>query len=341
LPPRLSAEEASMAHARRAPRGRIVGLLVFGCSLVLAAPAFAEPGYPNRPVRIMVGFGPGGVADVTMRMLAQKLSERLGQQFIVDNRPGAGGILAHRAVLSGPPDGYTLVVSGNGSAITKTLFQSLPYDVLNDFTPISVTAFLDLLIVTKADGPLKSVKDIITAARANPGKLNFGTVAPGSTQHLSAELFRMKTDINVARITYRTSPDLVNALLRGDVDVIFEYYAGVASALPEGKIRAVASTGDKRSPWSSDVPTVAESGVADYVVWSWNALAGPAGMPRDVIDLLNREVNVALRDPELQRKARLFGLDARGTTPEEMDQRMRTDIAKWAEVIEKAGLQKQ
>ena len=151
----------------------------------------------------------------------------------------------------------------------------------------------------------------------------------------------MKTGIDVARVTYRTSPDLVNALLRGDVDVIFEYYAGVAAALPEGKIRAVASTGDKRSPWTPDVPTVAESGVPDYVVWSWNALAGPAGMPRDVIDLLNREVNAALRDPELQRKARLFGLDARGTTPEEMDQRMRSDIAKWAEVIEKAGLQKQ
>jgi tripartite-type tricarboxylate transporter receptor subunit TctC len=328
-----------MVHAWRTRRGRIVALLVLGCWLFPVAPASAEPGYPSRPVRIMVGFGPGGVADVTMRMLAQKLSEKLGQQFIVDNRPGAGGILAHRAVLAGPPDGYTLVVSGNGSAITRSLFRSLPFDVLTDFTSISITAFLDLLIVTKADGPLRNVNDIIAAARAHPGKLNFGTVAPGSTQHLSAELFRMKTDIDVARVTYRTSPDLVNALLRGDVDVIFEYYAGVASALPEG--RAVASTGDKRSPWSPDVPTVAESGVADYVVWSWNALAGPAGMPRDVIDLLNREVNLALRDPELQRKARLFGLDARGTTPEEMDQRMRADIAKWAEVIEKAGLQKQ
>jgi tripartite-type tricarboxylate transporter receptor subunit TctC len=333
-----------MTHRRRAARtvNLLRGLLLLlGCVPLLAGAAFAEPGYPSRPVRIMVGFGPGGVADVTMRMLAQKLSERLGQQFIIDNRPGAGGILAHRAVLSGPPDGYTLVVSGNGSAITKSLFRSLPYDVLADFTPISVTAFLDLLIATKADGPLRSVNDIIAAARAHPGKLNFGTVAPGSTQHLSAELFRLKTGIDVARVTYRTSPELVNALLRGDVDVIFEYYAGVAAALPEGKIRAVASTGDKRAPWTPEVPTVAESGVPDYVVWSWNALAGPAGMPRDVIDLLNREINTALRDPELQRKARLFGLDARGTTPEEMDQRMRTDIAKWAEVIEKAGLQKQ
>jgi len=333
-----------MAYETRAACGRIGRLrcLIFLlCAPLLTSAASAEPGYPNRPVRIMVGFGPGGVADVTMRMLAQKLSERFGQQFIVDNRPGAGGILAHRAVLSGPPDGYTLVVSGNGSAITKTLFQSLPYDVLNDFTPISVTAFLDLLLATKTDGPLRNVNDIIAAAKANPGKLNFGTIAPGSTQNLSAELFRMKAGIKVALVTYRTTPDLVNAIQRGDVDVGFDYYAGVTAALQEGKIRAVASTGDTRAPWTPDVPTVAESGLKDYVVVSWNALAGPAGMPRDVIDLLNREVNVALRDPELQRKARLFGLDARGTTPEEMDQRMRSDIAKWAEVIEKAGLQKQ
>jgi tripartite-type tricarboxylate transporter receptor subunit TctC len=332
-----------MARASNVVRVHRFGraILLLGCLLSLSSPAASEPGYPSRPVRIMVGFGPGGVADVTMRMLAQKLSERLNQQFIIDNRPGAGGILAHRAVLAGPPDGYTLVVSGNGSAITRSLFRSLPYDVLTDFTSISVTAFLDLLIATRADGPLRSVNDIIAAARANPGKLNFGTVAPGSTQHLSAELFRMKTGIDVARVNYRTSPDLVNALLRGDVDVIFEYYAGVAAALPEGKIRAVASTGDKRAPWTPDVPTVAESGVSDYVVVSWNALAGPAGMPRDVIDLLNREVNAALRDPDLQQKARRFGLDARGTTPEEMDERMRADVAKWAEVIEKAGLQKQ
>ena len=321
---------------------RLFRLLIFlACAPFFTVTALAEPGYPNRPVRIMVPYGPGGVADVTMRMLAQKLGEKLGQQFVIDNRPGAGGINAHRAVISAPADGYTLVVSGNGSAISKTLFKSLPFDVLTDFTPISVTAYLDLLIATKADGPLKSVTDIIAAAKANPGKLNFGTIAPGSTQNLSAELFRMKADIKVALVTYRTTPDLVNAILRGDVDAGFDYYAGLNAGLHEGKLRAVASTGDKRAAWTPDVPTVTERGLPDYVVVSWNALAGPAGMPRDVVALLNREINAALRDPDLQQKARLFGLDARGSTPEEMDQRMRSDIAKWAEVIEKAGLQKQ
>ncbi len=309
--------------------------------MLAVAPARAEPGYPTRPVRIMVPYGPGGVADVTMRLVAQKLTERLGQQFVIDNRPGAGGILAAKTTTAAAPDGYTLTVTGNGTAISKSLFKSLPYDVLTDFTPISVTAFLDLMIATKGNSPLRTVTDIIAAARANPGKLNFATIAPGSTQNLSAELFRMSADIKVALVTYRTTPELVTGLIRGDVDVGFDYYAGLKSALAEGQLRAVASTGETRARWTPDVPTVQESGLPSYVVTSWNALAGPAGMPADVVQLLNREINAVLRLPDVQEKALLFGLDARGTTPEEMQARMKRDIAKWAAVIEKAGLEKQ
>ena len=309
--------------------------------MLAVAPARAEPGYPTRPVRIMVPYGPGGVADVTMRLVAQKLTERLGQQFVIDNRPGAGGILAAKTTTAAAPDGYTLTVTGNGTAISKSLFKSLPYDVLTDFTPISVTAFLDLMIATKGNSPLRTVTDIIAAAGANPGKLNFATIAPGSTQNLSAELFRMSADIKVALVTYRTTPELVTGLIRGDVDVGFDYYAGLKSALAEGQLRAVASTGETRARWTPDVPTVRESGLPSYVVTSWNALAGPAGMPADVVQLLNREINAVLRLPDVQEKALLFGLDARGTTPEEMQARMRADIEKWGAVIEKAGLEKQ
>ncbi len=215
--------------------------------MLTVAPARAEPAYPSRPVRIMVPYGPGGVADVTMRLVAQKLTERLGQQFVIDNRPGAGGILAAKTTTAAAPDGYTLTVTGNGTAISKSLFKSLPYDVLTDFTPISVTAFLDLMIATKGNSPVRTVADIIAAARANPGKLNFATIAPGSTQNLSAELFRMSADIKVALVTYRTTPELVTGLIRGDVDVGFDYYAGLKSALAESQLRAVASTGETRS----------------------------------------------------------------------------------------------
>ncbi len=304
-------------------------------------PGRAEPGYPNRPVRIIVPYGPGGIADTTMRIVAERLSFKLGQQFIVDNRPGAGGIVAAKAVASSPPDGYVLELTGNGTAISAALFKQLPFDVVRDFTPIGITAFFDLVIVAKADGPLKSIGDIVAAARANPGKLNFGSIAPGSTQNLSAELFKSVADIDAAVVTYRTSPELVTGLLRGDIQVGFEYYAGVNAAVRDGKLMAVATTGAHRTPALPAVPTVRESGLPGYVVESWNALSGPAGMPDDIVRLLNRAVNEVLQMPEVQEKAKLFGMEARGTTPEEMQSRLKADIEKWAAVIEKAGLERQ
>jgi tripartite-type tricarboxylate transporter receptor subunit TctC len=312
-------------------------------ALVVAAtaPARAEPGYPNRPVRILVPYGPGGVADTTVRLLAQKLNERLGQPFVIENRPGAGGILSSKAGASAAPDGYTLTLTGNGTAISKSLFKSLPYDVLRDFKSVSVMAWLDLTIATKADGPLKTVSDIVAAAKKDPGKLNFGTIAPGSTQHLSAELFRLTGDLKVTMVTFRTTPDLVTALLRGDVDVGFDYLAGFRSQMNDQMLRAVASTGEKRSPSTPDVPTVKESGIPDYVVTSWNAVSAPAGTPDEIVQFLSKEINEALKSPDIQAKALQFGLDARGTTPEEMQARMRADIEKWGAVIEKAGLEKQ
>ena len=316
-------------------------LLLAGLAFAVPAPADAQSGYPNRPVRILVPYGPGGVADTTVRLLAQKLNERLGQQFVIENRPGAGGILAAKAGATAPPDGYTLALTGNGTAISKSLFKSLPYDVLRDFKSVSVMAWLDLTIATKADGPLKTVSDIVAAAKKDPGKLNFGTIAPGSTQHLSAELFRLTGDLKVAMVTFRTTPDLVTALLRGDVDVGFDYLAGFRSQMNEKMLRAVASTGEKRSPSTPDVPTVRESGMPDYVVTSWNAVSAPAGTPDEIIQFLSKEINEALKSPDIQAKALQFGLDARGTTPDEMQARMRADIEKWGAVIEKAGLEKQ
>jgi tripartite-type tricarboxylate transporter receptor subunit TctC len=310
-------------------------------ALVVPAPAGAEPGYPNKPVRVLVPYGPGGVADTTVRLLAQKLNERLGQQFVIENRPGAGGIVAAKAGASAAPDGYTLTLTGNGTAISKSLFKSLPYDVLKDFSSVSVMAWLDLTIATKADGPLKTVRDIVAAAKKNPGKLNFGTIAPGSTQNLSAQLFRLTGEIDVTMVTFRTTPDLVTAILRGDIDVGFDYLAGFRAAVNANQLRAVASTGEKRSPSTPDVPTVKESGMPDYVVTSWNAVSAPAGTPNDIVQFLSKEIREALKSPDIQEKALLFGLDARGTTPEEMQARMRADIVKWAAVIEKAGIEKQ
>ena len=203
-------------------------------------------------MRIIVPYGAGGIADVTMRMTAKQLSEHFGQQFFIDNRPGAGGILAMKAVQETQPDGYTLFMIGGGLTIAKALFKSLPYNIETDFIPISTTASYGLVIATKAGSPLKTVKDIIAAAKANPGKLNFGTINAGSTQHLSAELFRIMAGINVATIPYKTTPDLALAVLRGDIDVAFEYFPGLQSAIAEGRITAVATTGAERAGQSAE-----------------------------------------------------------------------------------------
>jgi tripartite-type tricarboxylate transporter receptor subunit TctC len=317
-------------------------LLLFAVAIVVCVgSAHALTGYPNHPVRIVLPYGPGGVADVTTRLLAQKLQERLGQQFVVDNRPGAGGIVASEAGAHAAPDGYTLTLTGNATAISKSLFKSLPFDVMRDFTSVSVMAWLDLLIATKADGPLKSVQDIIAAAQKAPGKLNFGTINLGSTQNLAAELFRLDTQVNVTMVTFRTTPELVTALLRGDVDVGFDYLAGLHAQLNDQQLRAVATTGAKRSPSTPGIPAVTESGVPDYVVTSWNAISAPAATPSDIVHFLSSEIVESLKSPDIQAKALQFGLDARGSTPEEMQTYMRDDIAKYAAIIEKAGIEKQ
>ncbi len=304
-------------------------------------PAWAQSGYPDRPVRIIVPYGPGGVADVTMRIVAHKLSERLGQQFIVENRPGAGAIIAAQAGLSAPPDGYTLSMTGNNHAISASLFKALPYDTLRDFAPISTTTFFDILIATRAGSRLKTVTDVVSAARADPAHFNFGTVAPGSTQNLAVQLFKMVTGLTGSVVIYRTTPELLSGVLRGDVDVLFDYYAALQGPIVDRKLAVIATAGAARAPLLPDVPTVMESGLADYEVTSWNGLSAPTGTPPEIIQLLNREINEALRQPDVQARTRQVGVVARGSTPEEMHERTKADIAKWTAVIEKSGLARQ
>jgi tripartite-type tricarboxylate transporter receptor subunit TctC len=302
-------------------------------------PALAE--YPTKPVRLFVPYGPGGVGDLTMRLLARKIGEQVKQTLVIENRPGAGGILAMSEVLRAPADGYTLGEVGNGQAISAALFNKLPFDALRDFSPVSIIARFEMLLAVPGNSPYRSLKDIVDAARKNPGKLNLGAINPGSTQNLSAHLFQQVTGADYAIVTYRTTPDLITALLRGEVDLGFDYYAGLAGELPDGKLRVVATSGDEREPLLPDVPTAKESGFPDYVVIGWNGIAARAGVPADVLQALNTQINRALAAPDLQEQARRLGLDARGSTPQEMRERLTSDIARWREVIEKAGIPKQ
>ena len=303
--------------------------------------ARGEPGFPTKPIRISIPFGAGGVADLTMRLLAQGLTERTKQQVVIENRPGAGGLMSARAVLEAPPDGYTLGVIGNGQAIAMSLFKARPYNVLTDFTFVSITARFEMLLAVKADSPLKSLQDVVTAARKDPGKLNFGAINPGSTQNLSAHLFKQVSGSDVTIIPYKTTPDLITAILRSDVDVGFDYYAALQPVIIDNKVRIVATSGEERNLLLPNVPTARESGFPDYVVTSWNGLAAAARMPTDVLTVLNGQINAALSDPALRATASKLGMDARGSTPQQMHDRMAADIKKWAAVIENAGIEKQ
>jgi tripartite-type tricarboxylate transporter receptor subunit TctC len=232
-------------------------------------------------------------------------------------------------------------VTGNGTAIGMSLFKSRPYDILKDFTHVSITATFEMLLVTRRDAPFKSVSDVIDYAKRNPGKLNLGAINPGSTQNLSAHLFKQLSGIDATIITYRVTPDLITGVLRGDIDLAFDFYAAFVGALSDNQIRIIASSDDERNPLLQKVPTVKESGLPDYVVTSWNALSAPRGLPKDILAILNRDIVSALDEPDLRKKALELGLNAQGSTPEAMSQRMAHDIKRWAAVIEKSGIPKQ
>jgi tripartite-type tricarboxylate transporter receptor subunit TctC len=305
------------------------------------APLQAQTNYPDKPVRIIVPYGAGGVADVTTRLVAQKVSETMGQSFVIENRPGAGGIIGAKAVLASPADGYTLFLAGNGSAISESLFKSLPFNVVRDFTPVAPLAEFGMLLATKVDSQLDTVAKVVAYARVNPGKLNFGTIATGSTQNLSAELFKMTTGVQAAIVIYKTTPELMTAIHRGDIDVGFDFYAAFGPSIVNKQMKVIATSSERRSPQLPDVPTVKESGYPDYVVTSWNGFQGPAGLPKDIVIKLNEQIVAALKTADIQKRMGDLGMQPMIGSPEFLNERMKSDIAKWAKVIQAAGIEKQ
>jgi tripartite-type tricarboxylate transporter receptor subunit TctC len=315
--------------------GMLIALLIGAASIV---PTSAQAPYPNRPVRIVVPFGPGGFADIVVRLLAQKLAERTNAQVVIENRPGAGGITAATAVLSAPPDGYTLFVLSSGIALSKSLLKSMPFDPATAFAPISTMSLFDLLLLVKADSPVHTLKDALDAARADPQKFNVGTISPGSTQNITGELFRSTAGIAMTIVPHRTSAEVLTSLLRGDTQIGVEAYAALKSAIDARQIRAVASSGSKRSPLLPEVPTLREGGL-DAAVDGWNALVAPAGTPRDIVTFLNGHVRAIVDDPDFHKRMIELGGEPVASSPEELGARLKSDIDMWATVVKKAGLE--
>jgi tripartite-type tricarboxylate transporter receptor subunit TctC len=319
---------------------------LIGAALSLAAlatlPAHAQSAaFPSKGLRIVVPFGPGGVGDLTARIVAEKLASQLGQTVVVDNRPGAGGVVAAESVARSEPDGHTMFLMSNGTAVTAGLFKSLPFDTVKDFTPVSTLGYFDIAVIVPANSPHKSLQELVAFAKANPGKLNVGSINIGSTQNLAAELFKSTAGIDAQVVPFNGTPALVGAIRGQQVDVAVEILSPMLTHIKAGALRALAVTGEKRSIVLPDVPTAVEAGVKDFVASSWNALAVPSKTPRPAVDRLQREIATALADAGVREKLRNLNIDARSSTPEQTAALLASDIKRWSGVIERAGIPKQ
>jgi tripartite-type tricarboxylate transporter receptor subunit TctC len=308
---------------------------VSACLLACAAHA---QGYPSRPVRVVVPFAPGGPNDIIVRLVAPELAESLGQAFVVENRPGAGGNIGTDYVAKSAPDGYTLLSVGPGSLIINPLMGKVPYDTGRDFAPITLVARAPNALVVHPSLPAHSVADLIALARARPGEINYGSGGSGSTPHLAAALFAAMAGVTLTHVPYKGTAPATADLVGGQVQIAF---LGIPAVLPHarsGKLRVLAVTGLQRSPELPDVPTVDESGVPGYQVSPWYGLLAPAGTPRDVVARLSLETAKIVRDAEMRGKLAAQGAEAAGSTPGEYAAVIRADTATWSRVIAQAGL---
>ncbi|GAB3650179.1 Bug family tripartite tricarboxylate transporter substrate binding protein [Ramlibacter alkalitolerans] len=319
-------------------------LALAGLATALATPWLAAQGrWPARPIRIVVPFGAGGVADLTARAVGQQLGAQLGQSVVIDNRPGAGGVTAGNLVAQAEPDGYTLLLMSNGTAVSEGLFHKLPFSARKDFAPISMLGTFDMALVVPENSRLRTLADLLADAKANPGKLNVATVAIGSTQNLAAELFKTTAGIDVQVVPFNGTPAVITALRGGSVDAAVEILAPLRPQMASKALRALATFGDKRPTGLPEVPTAAESGgtLANLRVASWNALAAPAGTPAPVLLRLNAELKKALATPALRRKLADLNVDARWSTPEDLGNLLASEIRRWSDVIARAKIPRQ
>jgi len=308
-------------------------------ALALPGAALAQDRFPSRPIQLLVPFGPGGIADLTARAVAEVMSQRLGQPVVVENRPSAGSIVASQAVATARPDGHTLLLMSNGNAVSVGLIRKLPYDTQKAFAPISTLGYFDLGLFVPAGSRFANLQDLVGFARAKPGKLNVGTIAVGSTQHLAAKLFETVAGVDALVVPYKASPAVLTALRAGEIDLAFEIVGPMLPQVQAGAVRALAVSSDRRNPALPDTPTVQQAGVPGYNVASWNALAAPAGTPADVIATLNRAVRDAVASPLVQDKLGKLGMRLGAGTPAELDALLGSEIRRWGDVIRAAKIE--
>ena len=312
-------------------------ILLGAASASLAAPAVAQ-GFPSRPVRLVVPYSAGGGADTTARLIAPKLQEALGQTVVIDNKPGAGGTIGDDFVAKSAPDGHTLLIGAFAHAVNPSLMARMPFRTPDDFAPVSLLVTVPELLVVTPSFAAKTVADLVAMAKAEPGKLSYGSSGNGSAQHLAAELFKMRTGTDIQHVPYKGGALAVADVAAGHVPF---YFGNMSAALPQvraGRVRALAVTSPQRSPAAPEIPTMAESGVSGCEISEWNALLAPAGTPPSVIDRLNADLVKILRDDDIKARFADLGAQTIGSTPTELAAFLRGEQAKWAEVVRAAGI---
>jgi tripartite-type tricarboxylate transporter receptor subunit TctC len=314
-------------------------LLIASLAALAAAPAAMAQSYPTKPIRLVVGFPPGGGVDINARLLAPKLTEYLGQQVIVDNRPGAGTNIANEHVARAPADGYTLLINTAAVAINMSLYRKVGFDTLRDFTGVSLFSMSPNILVVHTSVPVKTVKDLVALARSQPGKLNFSSAGNGTTQHLSGELFKVRTKTNIVHIPFKGSAPSMTALISGEVDLSFANIPAISQHLKAGRLRALANLGPRRAAQLPEVPTMKEAGVDGVEVVVWYGVLAPSKTPREIVNTLAGAVAKAARAPDITQRLSDLGAEPVGSTPEEFSKLLREEVAKWAEVVKVSGAQ--
>lgn len=303
---------------------------------LLAAPA-ASAAYPEKPIRLIVGFSAGGTTDVVARVLGKEVGEALGQPVVVENRPGAGSNIAAEAVARAEPDGYTLLMVAVTSAINHTLYKNLSFNLVDDFTPIALAVQVPNVLVVHPDVKANSVAELVDLLKANPGKYNFASSGSGTSIHMAGELFKLRAGVDVAHIPYKGSANAVTDLIGGQVEYMFDNMPSAWPHVESGKLRALAVTTAARSETAPDLPTMQESGFPDFDVSSWFGVIGPKGMPEDVVNTLNKAIRDALAKPEVRERLRGLGAVPADTSPQEFGQFIKTEVETWGPVVEASG----
>jgi len=302
----------------------------------------AVQAYPTKPLRLVVGFSPGGSTDVTARILAERMSASMGQQLVVDNRAGAGGNIGADLVAKSNPDGYTILMATTGvMAFNHYLYAKLPYSAERDLAPVTQIGALPLILVVPASLPVKSVKDLIALAKSQPGKYSFGSSGVGGTTHVTAELFKALAKIDIVHVPYKGSGQMMGDLLGGQVQIAFDQIASSIAHVKSGRLRALGITTAKRSTLLPDMPTIAEAGVPGYEATSWNGFAVPAGTPKAIISRLQQETQKAVNLPEVKEKLFGLGIEAIAGTPEQFAALIKSERAKWVPLLKKIGVEPQ